>query len=294
MKNEINTNQSFSMLPNELASEHGYTVAGIYARLLNECNPPNYEILMSIPTLSKKFGISGRNLIRTIKKLEELHIVERITKDGGINRYKIVPIVNARLHHQPAPASETPEQSERYGRYQHVLLSASQYSELVEAYGESKINTYIQRADDYCQQTGKTYQDYAVTIRTWIEQDKEKAKKSGRMSEEELQGYLSLVNRWDDDEDYQVLKRQNEIETFLKSKPVEPTIYRMTDEELNRCLKGEWKFILLNKSHPFYTLSGPVELLEIAEKWKKYYEEIADWQKRKDELYPELSTEEDI
>ena len=46
-----------------------------------------------------------------------------------------------------------------------------QYSKLIEEYGESRIKLYIKKVDEYCQQVGKTYKDYNLTIRNWMNKD---------------------------------------------------------------------------------------------------------------------------
>lgn len=58
-----------------------------------------------------------------------------------------------------------------YGEYKHVKLTDKQYKKLLEDFGEKKINDYITRCDEYCQQYGKNYKDYNLTIRNWIKKD---------------------------------------------------------------------------------------------------------------------------
>ena len=55
----------------------------------------------------------------------------------------------------------------KYGEYGHVLLTDKQYDKLVSDYGEDKLKLAIQNVDEYCQQHGKRYQDYNLTIRKW-------------------------------------------------------------------------------------------------------------------------------
>lgn len=63
-----------------------------------------------------------------------------------------------------------------YGEYMHVFLSREQYSKLANDFGLDKTTEYIQRVDEYCQQTGKLYKDYYLTIRKWIKSDEAEAK----------------------------------------------------------------------------------------------------------------------
>lgn len=55
----------------------------------------------------------------------------------------------------------------KYGEYGHVMLSDEQYSKLVSEFGESDTKACIQEVDDYCQQSGRTYKDYALAMRKW-------------------------------------------------------------------------------------------------------------------------------
>lgn len=62
----------------------------------------------------------------------------------------------------------------KYGEYKHVLLSDDQYSSLVKDFSEAKVKDYIRRVDEYCEQHGKGYKNYTLTIRNWIRRDREK------------------------------------------------------------------------------------------------------------------------
>lgn len=62
----------------------------------------------------------------------------------------------------------------KYGEYKHVLLSDDQYSSLIKDFGEDKVKDYIRRVDEYCEQHGKSYKNYTLTIRNWIRRNREK------------------------------------------------------------------------------------------------------------------------
>ncbi|MDE5753903.1 MAG: hypothetical protein K2H89_05110 [Oscillospiraceae bacterium] len=71
-----------------------------------------------------------------------------------------------------SPASKKPKEiRHKYGEYQHVKLTDSEYQKLVADFGENLIRNYIQRVDEYCQQYGKSYKDYNLTIRKWLKKD---------------------------------------------------------------------------------------------------------------------------
>lgn len=55
----------------------------------------------------------------------------------------------------------------KYGEYKHVLLTEDQYNRLVDDYGEAAVLAGIKKVDEYCQETGRTYKDYNLTLRRW-------------------------------------------------------------------------------------------------------------------------------
>jgi hypothetical protein len=59
----------------------------------------------------------------------------------------------------------------KYGEYQHVLLTDQQYEKLKAEFGEEATAKYIRKVDEYCQQYGKKYSDYNLTIRNWMRGD---------------------------------------------------------------------------------------------------------------------------
>lgn len=70
----------------------------------------------------------------------------------------------------------------KYGEYAHVTLTDEQYDRLVADYGEVAVIAGIKKVDEYCQEHGKTYKDYNLTLRKWgiaapkIEKGKEQIK----------------------------------------------------------------------------------------------------------------------
>ena len=60
----------------------------------------------------------------------------------------------------------------RYGEYSHVLLTDDDHNKLIDQLGEHNTSEYIKKVDEYCQQTGKTYKDYYLTILNWWRKDR--------------------------------------------------------------------------------------------------------------------------
>lgn len=59
------------------------------------------------------------------------------------------------------------EERHKHGEYGHVMLTDKQYQKLVEDYGEDSTKQAIKKVDEYCQQYGKSYKDYNLTLRKW-------------------------------------------------------------------------------------------------------------------------------
>ena len=59
------------------------------------------------------------------------------------------------------------EQKHKYGEFHHVLLTEDQYKKLVEDYGERAVLEGIRNVDEYCEEKGKTYKNYNLTLRKW-------------------------------------------------------------------------------------------------------------------------------
>jgi predicted phage replisome organizer len=55
----------------------------------------------------------------------------------------------------------------KHGEYGHVLLTEKQYRKLSDDYGEEATKLAIKKVDEYCQQYGKRYTDYNLTLRKW-------------------------------------------------------------------------------------------------------------------------------
>lgn len=92
----------------------------------------------------------------------------------------------------------------KYGEYQHVLLTDEQYQKLVADYGQEDADGGIQAVDAYCEEHGKTYSNYSVTVRKWgIERFREKREKK-RASPQYHNRYNDFPQR---DTDYKKLQK---------------------------------------------------------------------------------------
>lgn len=70
----------------------------------------------------------------------------------------------------------------KHGEYKHVLLTDDQYNRLLDEFG-FYTDDAIRIVDEYCQTSGKRYNDYNLVIRKWgIEEAKKRKKKEDRAS----------------------------------------------------------------------------------------------------------------
>ena len=62
---------------------------------------------------------------------------------------------------------EREEKRHHFGEYGHVMLTDEQLKKLNADYGEEATRQAIKKVDEYCQQNGKRYKDYNLTLRKW-------------------------------------------------------------------------------------------------------------------------------
>ena len=63
--------------------------------------------------------------------------------------------------------SKEKSKKKKYGNYKHVSLTDEEYNKLVSDYGEQAVLEGIQNVDEYCEEKGKTYKNYNLTLRKW-------------------------------------------------------------------------------------------------------------------------------
>ena len=58
-----------------------------------------------------------------------------------------------------------------YGTFHNVTLTQEEYDSLIGDYGRKTVEDYIDRVDNYCERTGRTYPNCYLTIREWMKKD---------------------------------------------------------------------------------------------------------------------------
>lgn len=114
---------------------------------------------------------------RTAKR--QIDLAESPNGDGGI----ATPIPNTKTNtkkeintpHSPPAGGRAAKAAtrvvspplEKHGIGKNVLLTKEQYQHLEESIGETQLKELIEELSDYMLSTGKTYKDFAATLRNW-------------------------------------------------------------------------------------------------------------------------------
>lgn len=139
-------------------------------------------------------GIARRNAIDVLRRLTEKGLVEKVVT-GQRCAYRVCKNITGdetslvMKHHRtgdetsPVTGDETSpnnigditsnktrERRHRLGEFGHVLLSDGDEARLDEQF-PGFWRDYITRVDEYCEQSGKRYRNYRLTISKWIGRD---------------------------------------------------------------------------------------------------------------------------
>lgn len=77
-----------------------------------------------------------------------------------------------------------------YGEYKHVKLTEEEFNRLCNDYGETDTLKAIKILDEYCQESGKTYKDYNLTLRRWPIEEAQKANVKQDQKEDPIAQWL--------------------------------------------------------------------------------------------------------
>lgn len=118
----------------------------------------------------------------TVSVTDSVSVNDNVNVNVGVNESERVNNINNIINRDrdnPSLSHSLPlldDDKMICGEYMHVFLTRQQYSKLADDFGLDKTAEYIQRVDEYCQQTGKQYKDYYLTIRKWIKADEAEAR----------------------------------------------------------------------------------------------------------------------
>ena len=141
-------------------------------------------------------GIARRNAINVLQKLTDKGLVEKVRTGQGCAYRACKNITGDKTslvmkHHRtgdetsPVTGDETSpnnlvdktsnntrERRHKLGEFGHVLLSDEDEAKLDELF-PGFWRDYITRVDEYCEQSGKRYRNYRLTISKWIRKDQQ-------------------------------------------------------------------------------------------------------------------------
>lgn len=141
-------------------------------------------------------GIARRNAINVLQKLTDKGLVEKVRTGRGC-AYRVCKNITGdetslvMKHHRtgdetsPVTGDETSpnnlvdktsnnsrERRHKLGEFGHVLLGDEDEARLDEQF-PGFWRDYITRVDEYCEQSGKRYRNYRLTISKWIRKDQQ-------------------------------------------------------------------------------------------------------------------------
>ena len=119
-------------------------------------------LLISVPQNAVNVVINSVNVCNN--SVNVCNNTQSKVKESKVNKSK------GKESNEPNSSKQKPTRH-KYGEYNHVLLTDEQYTKLIADFSEQIVRDYIRRVDEYCQQYGKSYNDYNLTIRNWLRRD---------------------------------------------------------------------------------------------------------------------------
>ena len=86
-------------------------------------------------------------------------VTDTVTESGSVSGSGTVKDKNIGAHVRPV--------RHKHGQFGHVLLTDEQFDTLVAKHGETETEDAIKAVDEYCEQSGKTYRNYALVMEKW-------------------------------------------------------------------------------------------------------------------------------
>ena len=100
-------------LPAELVEQYGFTIAGMYAVLLDACPRGTTTVTIKQRTLAKKCKMSLRSVRNVLNELEELGLIKK-TRNFYASTYEIKPVIRLKGEwQQDKQEEEHPEPKKR-------------------------------------------------------------------------------------------------------------------------------------------------------------------------------------
>ena len=146
-------------------------------------------VIYTIKQMSNDLNRSERTVKTALNELENAGLIQRVrqgwnrapegdncTLDGQDSAHcsgQILPTSNNNQENNRISKTDSSEEAHRFGEFQNVLLTDSQYADLQNLYPGTGL-AYIERLSQYMASTGKSYRSHYATIKSWIAQDFQK------------------------------------------------------------------------------------------------------------------------
>ena len=198
-----------------------------------------------------------RTEINTFRVFKILPDKQRNSSAKDAEQFEYIPEIQAKPKKAKKSRKKKPEQPEmkRYGTYHRVKLTDKDYNSLLNDFGKTTVELYIQRADNYCKNKNKSYSNNAEIIRKWIEEDR----RCGRSPQHKLLGAHNQMPK-------------EELASYMRlgMQFVDPTEYTMTDEEVSQILDHHnFDIIYQNPDHPLFSY-GEADLYNAAKQQREH------------------------
>lgn len=173
-----------------LASELGLSVQNVRTAVKHLISTS--EITIKPTSKYTVFTVTNYNIYQDEQQANQQTTNNQLTNDQQTTNNIRTRINKDNKENKDIERGKPPQH--KYGEYKHVLLSDDQYSSLIKDFSEAKVKDYIRRVDEYCEQHGKSYKNYALTVRNWIRRDHKENGNNGNHTESKGNSFAELFS----------------------------------------------------------------------------------------------------
>ncbi len=170
----VEKNSNYTTMCNYHLRDQGLSLKGkgLLSMLLSLPDTWNYSV-RGLSSITPD-GVDG--VLTALKELERLGYLERNQQresNGRMGRAEYVIYEMPRKKPCTINKREKKEIQHRYGSYENVLLSDTEYGKLRQEFpGDYQMR--VERLSEYMASTGRSYKNHLATIRSWAKREKPK------------------------------------------------------------------------------------------------------------------------
>ena len=127
----------------------------------------NWEKYQNVEGMEK---IREQNRARVAKHREKKKLQCNVTSNVTVTQCNAIDIdidIDKEKDINISSSKAEKPKKKKYGEYKHISLTEEEYKRLVSDYGEQAVLEGIRNVDEYCEEKGKTYKNYNLTLRKW-------------------------------------------------------------------------------------------------------------------------------